>query len=72
VRPFYERAVSSLDRPLHRSLWALVIHSSVIEGPHTTKNTASEKFAMEKHSSLFLSMLVMKKWSFFGIATLKS
>jgi hypothetical protein len=21
VRPFYERAVSDLDRPIHRSLW---------------------------------------------------
>ncbi len=41
VRPFDERAVSDLDRSMHRSLWALVTHSSFIEGSHTTKNTAS-------------------------------
>jgi len=41
VRPFYERAVSNLDRPMHRSLWVLVTHSSFTEGSHTTKNTAS-------------------------------
>jgi hypothetical protein len=42
VRPFYERAVSNLDRSMHRSLWAYVSHSLFIEGSHTTKNTASE------------------------------
>jgi hypothetical protein len=41
VRPFYERAVSDLDRPMHRSLWVLVAHSSFMEGSHKTKNTAS-------------------------------
>jgi len=37
VRPFYERAVSDLDRSMHRSLWVYVAHSSFIEGSHTTK-----------------------------------
>ncbi len=41
VRPFYERAVSNLDRSMHISLWAYVAHSSFIEGLHTTKNIAS-------------------------------
>jgi hypothetical protein len=41
VRPFYERAVSDLGRPMHRSLWVYVAHSSFIEVSHTTKNTAS-------------------------------
>ncbi len=40
VRPFYERAVSNLDRSMHRSLRVLITHSSFIEGSHTTKNTA--------------------------------
>ncbi len=38
VRPFYEPAVSDLDRSMHRSLWVLVAHNSFIEGSHTTKN----------------------------------
>ncbi len=42
VLPSYERVVSNLDRPMHRSLWVLVAHSSFIEGSHTTKNTASD------------------------------
>ncbi len=29
---------------MHRSLWALVVHSSFTEGLHTTKNTASGLF----------------------------
>jgi hypothetical protein len=41
VRPFYERVVSNLDRPMHRSQWVLVAHSSFIEGSHATKNTSS-------------------------------
>ncbi len=41
VRPFYERAVSDLDRSMHISLWVWVAHSSFIGGLHTTKNTAS-------------------------------
>ncbi len=41
VRPFYERALSNLDRSMHRSLRVLVVHSSFIEWSHTTKNTAS-------------------------------
>ncbi len=40
VRPFYERAVSDLDRAMNRSLWVLVTHSSFIEGLLTTKNAA--------------------------------
>ncbi len=41
VRPFYERAVSDLDRSMYRSLWIYVAHSSFTEGSHTTKNMAS-------------------------------
>jgi hypothetical protein len=41
VRPFYEWAVSDVDRSMHRSLWVLVAHSLFIEGSHMTKNTAS-------------------------------
>ncbi len=40
VRPFYEWAMSKLDRYMHRYLWVEVAHSSFIEGSHTTKNTA--------------------------------
>jgi hypothetical protein len=43
-----------------------------IEGSHTAKNTASEKFAMEKHSSLFSFCVSDEEMEFFGIATLKS
>jgi hypothetical protein len=42
--PFYERAVSDLERYMHRSLWVKVAQSSFIEGSHTTKNTASVLF----------------------------
>ena len=41
VWPFYERAVSDLDRSIHRSLWVLVTHSLFIEVSLMTKNTAS-------------------------------
>ncbi len=41
VWPFYEWAVSNLDRSMHTSLWVLVAHSSFIEVFHMTKNTAS-------------------------------
>ncbi len=41
VRPFFERAVSDLDRSMHISLWISVTPSSFIEGSHMTKNTAS-------------------------------
>jgi hypothetical protein len=44
VWPFYEWAVSNLDRSMHRSLWVLVAHSLFIEGSHMTKNTASGFF----------------------------
>jgi hypothetical protein len=37
VRPFNERAVSSLDMSLHRSLWAKVAHGLFIEGSYMTK-----------------------------------
>jgi hypothetical protein len=40
VRPFYEQAVSDLDRYRHGSLWVQVAHSSLIQGLHMTKNTA--------------------------------
>ncbi len=39
VQPFYEQAVSDLDRSTHRSLWVQVAHNSFIEGSHMTKNT---------------------------------
>ncbi len=42
MQPFYERAMSKLDRSMHRSLWALFAHSSFIEVSHMTKNTDSE------------------------------
>jgi hypothetical protein len=42
VRPFYEQAVSDLDRSMHISLWVKVAHNSFIEGSHMTKNMASE------------------------------
>ncbi len=43
VWPIYERAVSNLDRSMHRSLWVYVAHSLFIEGSHTTENTVYEK-----------------------------
>jgi hypothetical protein len=43
VQPFYEQAVSDIDRYLHISLWVWVAHRSFIEGLHMTKNTASGK-----------------------------
>ncbi len=42
VRPFYEQAVSDLDRSMHRSQLVKVTHSSFIEGSHMIKNTTSE------------------------------
>ncbi len=50
VRPIYERVVSDLDRSMHRSLWALVAHSSFIEGSQMTKNTASVAAGMGGNS----------------------
>jgi hypothetical protein len=44
VGPFYDQVVSDLDRSMHRSQWALVAHSSFIDGSHTAKNMASEFF----------------------------
>jgi hypothetical protein len=41
VQPFYERAVSNLDRSMPISLWVQVTHSSFIERSYMTKNTAS-------------------------------
>jgi len=35
VEPFYERAVSDIDRSMHRSLWAEVAHSLPIEESRT-------------------------------------
>ncbi len=37
VRPFYERALSNVDRSIQISLWVSVAHSSFIEGSHMTK-----------------------------------
>ncbi len=48
VRPFYERAVSDLDRSIHRSLWVQVAHRSFIEGSPMTKNTAPGENIGEK------------------------
>jgi len=50
MRPFYEQAVSNLDRSMHRSLWAKVAHSSSIEGSQMTKNTAS---GLKSHEHLY-------------------
>jgi len=47
VQPFYERAASNPDRPMHRSLWVQVAHSSFIEGSHMTKNKASGRFYVQ-------------------------
>jgi hypothetical protein len=41
VQPFYEWAMSDLDKSMHISLWVKVAHTSFIEGSHMTKNTAS-------------------------------
>ncbi len=62
VRPFYEQAVSNLDRSLHRSLLVLVAHSLFIEGAHTTKSTAyvhvcsAWPCCQESESSIFKSV----------------
>jgi hypothetical protein len=53
VQPFYERAMSNLDRSMHRSLWVWVTHSSFIEGLHMTKNTASGLLTMGYPMRLF-------------------
>jgi len=59
VRPFYEQAVSDLDRSMHRSLWVLVTQSSFMEGSHTNKNTASEVSYNSQHLN-YISMKVPK------------
>jgi len=41
VQPFYEGAVSDLDRSMHRSLWVYFAHGSLIEGSDMTKNMVS-------------------------------
>ncbi len=41
VQPFYERAVSDLDRSMRRYLWVYVTHSLFIEGSRATKNTTT-------------------------------
>ncbi len=51
VWPFYEQAVSDLDRSMHRSQ---VAHSSFIEGSHTTKNSASVLAAVALLSNIRL------------------
>jgi hypothetical protein len=43
VWPFYEWAVSDMDRSMHRSLLVLVAHNLFVEGSHIPKNTASEQ-----------------------------
>ncbi len=50
VHPFFERAVSDLDRSMHRSLWDWVAQSSFIEGSHMTKNTASRPVEVAHNS----------------------
>ncbi len=59
VRPFYERAVSDLDRSMHRSLCVQAAHSSFIEGWHMAKNMASELVSMS--FKIWKSLLF---WSF--------
>jgi hypothetical protein len=58
VQPFYEQAVSNLDRSMHRSLWVQGTHRSFIEGFIMTKNTAS---ATQKIYSLFLWIATLQK-----------
>jgi hypothetical protein len=58
VQPFYEQAVSNLDRSMHRSLWVQGTHRSFIEGSHMTKNTPS---ATQKIYSLFLWIATFQK-----------
>ncbi len=41
VRPFYEWALSNLDRSMHTSLLVWVAHILFIEGSHMNKNTTS-------------------------------
>jgi hypothetical protein len=41
VQPFYERAVSNLDRSMYISIWVQVTQSLFIERSHMTKNRAS-------------------------------
>jgi hypothetical protein len=67
VRPFYERAVSDLDRSMDRSLWVLVVHSIFIEGSHTTKNMASDHHCDQSPTQKGLSykicqILFENKW----------
>ncbi len=50
VRPFYEQAVSNIDRSFHRSLWVSEAHRSFIEGSHMTKNTASENIRLKQNN----------------------
>jgi hypothetical protein len=62
VRPFYEQAVSNLDKSMHRSLWVWVTHSSFIEGSHMTKNTATDILFCDILSTdvLFLRHFVLR------------
>ncbi len=53
VWPFYEWAVSNLDRSMHRSLWVWVAHGSFVEGSHTTKNMASGSVFDKSHIRWF-------------------
>ncbi len=48
ARPFYEQAVSDLNKSMHRSLWIQVTYSSFIEGLHT----ASSLFIVAHGSSV--------------------
>ncbi len=52
VRPFYEQAVSNLDRSMYISLWVKAAHISFIEGSHATKNMASDLYYLVQEDQL--------------------
>ncbi len=65
VRPFYEWAVSNLDRSMRRSLWVLITHSSFIEGSHTTKNGLWLQLTAELQYfpiTIILQFYYLKNW----------
>ena len=68
VCPFYEQAVSDLDRPMHRSLWVQVTHSSFIEGSHMTKNTAPETLILP---SMYCTPVGRLKHFFFNASLIR-
>ncbi len=63
VWPFYEPAVSDLDKSMHRSLWVYVTHSLLVEVLHTTKNMASGEIKWQKG---FLGCALVVPWLCLG------